>query len=780
MAVDAAKWKANTVKAAKNQPHPVRPEMQYGRRTTAALLLLTSTGIPAQTVEMAGKTQAVERMVITATREEQVYTDAPASVTIITAEDIERRRAARIGDVLGEVPGLYIRNNAMSAQFPSSGQASIALRGVPRTTRALVMVDGQPINNALSGGIDLSSIMLENVRRIEVVRGPYSALYGGNAMGGVVNVLTRVPDRRELQGHAEWGFGDASSSSGSLLFQDRLDNGFAWNMGAGYCASSGGNDSDYVVKSSVTGAGTIAATGAQPTTTADGRAAALVGTKGRRPWNQKNADAKFVFQSDADTTLSAGIAFSAYRTGYGEPQSYLRTAAGAPVFSGSVNAGTPFTGRLSLAESDFLTFTPASERDWRTFIRWERKPAAGVQIVANVGYMSHVFRFTQPASTARYESGAGDWTDQPNQRSDADLHARWQAIDDLWLTVGGAINRQHLDRRNYSAGSWRDFGSRTAETGRGSGITSNEALFVQAEYSHNGNLTLYGGGRFDRFATRGEVTQNTAPAFSTTYALRREQQFSPKVAMVFEPRRDLTFRASYGEGFRPPTLLDLYSRTVSPTTVAGVNSVNEPAPDLRAERIKAWETGFDFHRDGTGEISAAAFMQTLSDLIYRNRVSATLTQSANAGTAKVDGLEISLRKPLSNRQLTLFATATHLLRYQIVANTALPASVGHKLTDVPDVMYSGGVEFAFGLWKGSLVIRHVGHVFGSGDDLNINVVQGVYGSYDRHTISNAKLSYQAHKNVSVAVSIDNLANRQYFDFYKQPGMTGLLEVTLRY
>lgn len=742
--------------------------------------ILMAAGAPARGEENAGDRQEIAPLVVTATRGSIALSEAPASVTIIEAEQIERRRTSRIGDVLGEVPGLYLRNNAQGAHFPSSGQASIAIRGVPRTTRTLVMVDGQPINNALSGGIDLSAILLDNVRRIEVVRGPYSALYGGNAMGGVIHVLTRTPVRREFQGKIEGGFGDVRSSAASLVYRDRLESGLAWSLAIGYRNSNGWRDSDYVVKTPSVGTGTLPTTGAISTTTTDGRPAAWLGYKGERPWDQRNAELKLVQDFGDAGTLTGGLAFAGYRVGYRPPETFLVSAAGLPVSSGNVATTVPGNARVVLAESDFFTLTPSSERDWRVFARWERNLANGVRLVANAGHMNHNFRFTQPGAGARFETGAGEWADQPNQRSDADAHLRWMASDSLWLTAGAAFSTQHLDRRTLAATAWRDFDSTNAEKVRGSGSSRIAAIFIQAEYQPVANVTVHAGARLDRFTTSGEVRQSTAPAFFTAYASRSAHQASPKLAVVWKTSDWVTLRASYGGGFRPPTLLDLYSRAVSPTTVAGVFSTNEPAPGLKAERIQAVEAGIDLRTAQDATISAAIFSQRLSDLIYRSRISATLTQSTNAGRARVEGVELSLRKPFPGQGLTVFASASYLSRYEVTENTALPASVGKKLTDVPGTMVNAGVEFSRGAWSGSLVARRVSHIFGSGDDLNVNVVEGVYGSYDAHTVVNAKLSYRMTPQVSFGLSLDNLANRQYFDFYKQPGMTGLAEVVVKF
>ena len=241
-----------------------------------------------------------------------------------------------------------------------------------------------------------------------------------------------------------------------------------------------------------------------------------------------------------------------------------------------------------------------------------------------------------------------------------------------------------------------------------------------------------------------------------------------------------TLRVSWGTGFRPPTLLDLYSRTVSPGNVAGTVVVTDAAPGLKPERVQAAEIGIESRLAAGTQISVAAFAQTLTDLIYRNRVSALLNQTTNAGEAQVNGIEASVRQPVWGNRLAVFASATHLFRYDITSNAAIPASVGRVLTDVPQVIYSAGVEGGRGPWSGSLVVRHVGHVYASSDDLNANNAQGVFGSYDEYTVANAKLAYRFSPRVQLSVAVDNLFNAQYFALQKQPGLTGFAELTLRY
>src|SRR5690606_15672025 len=109
-----------------------------------------------------------------------------------------------------------------------------------------------------------------------------------------------------------------------------------------------------------------------------------------------------------------------------------------------------------------------------------------------------------------------------------------------------------------------------------------------------------------------------------------------------------------------------------------------------------------------------------------------------------------------------------------------PEMVGKKLTDVPRTVWSAGVEYERGDWSGLFVARHVGHVFPSGDDLNRDVVQGVFGAYDRHTVFSARAGWKIDRHWRVSLAIDNLFDREYFVSTLQPGRTAYVELAYRF
>jgi vitamin B12 transporter len=133
-----------------------------------------------------------------------------AATTVVTRERIERGGFRTVAEVLRSVPGVDIVRSG------SDGSVTFAqLRGA-NSTQTLVLVDGQRLNSPYFPGYDLSGLTTENVERIEIVRGPFSALYGSDAIGGVIQIFTRAA-ARGLAGQAFAEAGDAGQRAGSLF-----------------------------------------------------------------------------------------------------------------------------------------------------------------------------------------------------------------------------------------------------------------------------------------------------------------------------------------------------------------------------------------------------------------------------------------------------------------------------------------------------------------------------------------------------------------------------------
>lgn len=144
---------------------------------------------------------SLDTMVVTATRTEKVLSEIPASVSVVTDKDIEKMHVNTINEVLSRVPGIY----SSRLKGIANSSPTILMRGLNNQAQNLVLVDGQPLNDASSAVVGWSDIPVDSVARIEVVKGTASALYGSQAMGGVVNIITKNPSKGERKVSVGYG-----------------------------------------------------------------------------------------------------------------------------------------------------------------------------------------------------------------------------------------------------------------------------------------------------------------------------------------------------------------------------------------------------------------------------------------------------------------------------------------------------------------------------------------------------------------------------------------------
>jgi vitamin B12 transporter len=126
-----------------------------------------------------------EQVVVSATRFDIPLDQSPATVSVITSEDLEQKQIERVSDALREVSGLSVVQTGTAGQL-----TSVFMRGLPSQDMQ-VLLNGIPINQGLAGQFDFANLMTDDIDRIEVVRGPQSTLYGPRALAGVIQIFTK-------------------------------------------------------------------------------------------------------------------------------------------------------------------------------------------------------------------------------------------------------------------------------------------------------------------------------------------------------------------------------------------------------------------------------------------------------------------------------------------------------------------------------------------------------------------------------------------------------------
>jgi iron complex outermembrane receptor protein len=187
------------------------------------------------------KEVTLEAVVVTATRDVQEIRKIPANVTVITREEIEKSNAQTAIDLVRNEVGIVVRD-----YYGTGKMASVDIRGFGETgpLNTLVLVDGRRVNEIDLSGVDWTQIPLDQVERIEIVRGPGTVLYGDNAVGGVINIITKKPEKpfsASVEGvigsyHSSRESGSVSGKWGSL----------SAILNAGYHSTEGYRDNGFL------------------------------------------------------------------------------------------------------------------------------------------------------------------------------------------------------------------------------------------------------------------------------------------------------------------------------------------------------------------------------------------------------------------------------------------------------------------------------------------------------------------------------------------------------
>lgn len=204
------------------------PRMNKKRIAALSLAIAAALNLPAYAAEEAAE---VSEVLVTATRTEQELKDVPAAAEVITREQIQAKGAITLRQALETAAGISFGVDGMKG-------SSVSIRGFD-SKHVLILIDGRRISGETSlnraNSFEIDRISMENVERIEIIRGASSALYGSDALGGVINIVTKRPEQPqltlELEGHKADAFSDGRDWS--LRYDAGRQGRFGWSLSAG-------------------------------------------------------------------------------------------------------------------------------------------------------------------------------------------------------------------------------------------------------------------------------------------------------------------------------------------------------------------------------------------------------------------------------------------------------------------------------------------------------------------------------------------------------------------
>ena len=709
--------------------------------------------------------------VVTATKTEMAISDAPAAVTVVTDKDISERNVSRVTDALALVPSLSLGAPMNGQMSQGVGAGQFTLRGM-NASRTAVLIDGQSIMDSFSSKVDFRAILTDDVDRVEVVPGAFSSLYGSNAIGGVINVITKQPDKQETTVRVKKGFGDAAGEDLNVYFRNKLENGLGIVAGFGH-QDRDGYVNEFVTRAPVTGAAGTVVTGAIPTTTITGTPTYIVGDKGKVPWRQTNATVKLSYDLSPRNKLYGGVAYNDYTTGYQPYNTYLRDAAGNPVSSGTLSINGQ---RVTLTEGAFATSAPLNQGGLRYYGGFEGTLGQDYKLKLELA-KSEKTSWYNAISTGTWSGGPGTFNDSPNDSLDGLAQISFPLGASQFLVTGVSVRKASLDKKTYILSNWRDPDSKTSLSNGAAGESTTVSLFAQDEVTVSDALTVYVGGRVDRWETEGSNFWVGTGAYNNTFASRSETAFSPKLSAVFKPGKEVTVRASVGQSFRAPDNTELYGSLYCCNTYYYSN------PNLKPETATTWEFGGDWVPTDKLRATATVYQTTLKDMIYSRTLTTTTAPATqpdkdkiNAGEARVRGIELSGAAKLT-RWLDLNLSYS-IIDSEMIKNDVDPLTVGKQLAYTPKNLATVALAAHYGPWTGVLEAKYTGQTFST--EQNIGTVQGVFGSTDAFTMTNAKIGYQINKTAKASLAINNLTDAKVYQYYLLPGRNATAEVAMSF
>lgn len=156
------------------------------RRVSILFILLILFSLPR--LSDAQKIHEMEEIVVTATRSPRSPEKVVADVDVVKEEDIKNSSATNIDDILRRLGGVDIRRSTDVGFGPP---IRVYIRGIGGVKGVMLMMDGVPLNSPITGFLNFNQFQLSSIERVEVVKGPFSSLYGSNAMGGVINIISK-------------------------------------------------------------------------------------------------------------------------------------------------------------------------------------------------------------------------------------------------------------------------------------------------------------------------------------------------------------------------------------------------------------------------------------------------------------------------------------------------------------------------------------------------------------------------------------------------------------
>jgi iron complex outermembrane receptor protein len=752
----------------------------------AAGLLLAS-ALPACALADHVPPKKLDTVIISGGRPTSLPTQIPTTIEGITGEQVEDRiNATDSEDALKYFPSLNVRKRYIG-DYDHAVLASRA-SGTGNSARSLVYADGILLSNLLGNGATFTPrwglVSPEEIERVDVLYGPFSAAYPGNSVGAVVDFQTRMPEKLEAhlkvsafsQQFKLYGSDDRfSGRQGSASVGNRQGK-WSWWVDVSRLDNAGQpiTFANKLVSSGVASSAGLPVTGAIADRNPANKDWLIIGAGGQSNTVQDHAKLKLAY--DFSPTLRASYTLGWWgNDSVRTTESYLRDASGAPVYRGDASNFINVAGRrYELRASDFAPTTATLDHLMQgvslkrhTRAEWDWEIAA-----SKYDYREDLVRTpTVPVPNER-TSGQGTLADLAGSGwNTLALKGIWRPAAPHIVEVGAQSDSAQLRNRVSGSADWIG-GAPASAISTFNGNTRLQSLYVQDTWRAAPQWRSTLGARVERWHAFGGELSNAPSTTPVKFGERVETSISPKLALAYLATHDWTMKASLGRAVRNPTASELFQGSIVDNAI--VNS----DPLLRAE--KSWTGELSAERmNEDGVLRATMFFERTRDALYSQPLTATVNTVQNIGRIRTNGLEVAYQADdVLVRGLSITSSLTYADSI-ITENGALPASVGKRQPRVPAWRANLLASWHTGQhWTTSFGARYSGKQYGTLD--NSDPHGDTYTGVSDYLVTDVRVRYRIDQHASVSAGVDNLGNAKYWAFHPYPQRTMLAEVRFDY
>ncbi|SDD03162.1 TonB-dependent receptor [Paraburkholderia lycopersici] len=709
----------------------------------------------------------------------------PSTVETVTPAEFGNWNVVNTEDVLKYLPNLAVRK-----RYAGDLNSIIAVRGTSNTqsARGLVYADGLLLSNLLGNSYTFpprwSMVFPDQIQQVDVIYGPYSALYPGNSLGATVLITTRMPKQFEAtadvkaftQHFSLYGVNqNFNGSEMSASIGDRIGK-FSYLLGVNHLENTSQPLQFATLAQSTKPAqpGDVPVRGAYAYNNQTNAPTVVLGVNGEGIQQTVQDQFKLRMQYDFTPTVQGGVTLGYWHQLYNNATStFLYDANGNPVYSGRVS----INGYEYTIPAAALAPSRGWSENWLYGATLRTHQASGWNAEAIASYYDVSNSVARTANAGGPGNGAGVMTigDGTGWKT-LDLKTTWTpATPDAglaahWLTFGYHYDDYALDNRTYNTLAWRD-GSAYSFANAFAGKTQTQAVYAQDAWRFLPRWKLVYGVRYEDW--RAYDGYQALGSANVPYANAGDRHFSPKASLSFDVTDDFTLRASIARAYRFPTVSELFQGQVNGSSIVNNNPDLRPEDDLSKELSAEWAHWnglfrFTLFQD---DVKNTIFSQTDTTVIPN------VTNFQNIGKVRSRGVETSYQgEDVVLHGLDLAASVAYT-QSKILENAQNPASVGKYFYRIP-------------LWRANLVAtyrfdarsaltfaaRYSGRQYNTLTNADTN--PNVFGGTSTYTVADIKFTYRPTKKSEIGVGVDNLFDARYFVYHPYPGRTFYLEAKL--